>query len=87
MIGDIEPRLKALLVDQLPYRLDPERILPTSVLHGRGLGLSSLDLVTLIMRVEEEFDVFFEADEMSDAVATFGALLSVTERKVHARSG
>jgi acyl carrier protein len=87
MIRDVEVRLKALLVEQLRYPLAPESIWPASVLQGRGLGLSSLDLVTLIMRVEEEFDVYFEADEMSDAVETFGTLLSVTERKIHARQG
>jgi acyl carrier protein len=87
MIRDVEPRLKALLVEQLKYPLAPENILPASTLQGRGLGLSSLDLVALIMRVEEEFDVIFEADELSDAVVTFGTLLSVTERKIHARSG
>jgi acyl carrier protein len=86
MIRDVERRLKALLVEQLKYPLAPESILPASTLQGRGLGFSSLDLVTLIMRVEEEFDVVFEADELSDAVATFGTLLSLTERKIHAQS-
>ena len=85
MPPDTERRLKALLVEQLRYPVAPERIRAGSALHDRGLGLSSLDLVTLITRVEEEFDVVFEAEEMSEAIATFGTLLAVTERKLDAR--
>ena len=79
---DIEERLKRVVLDRLGRPLPIEELRRETSLYGRGLGFSSLDLVSLLVAVEETFDIFFEGDEMSAAAETFGALLAAVERKV-----
>jgi acyl carrier protein len=54
-------------------------------LYGRGLGLDSLDAVSLITRLEEEFEVFFEHTEIGPSLESFGALLRTIEQKRRGR--
>jgi acyl carrier protein len=81
---NIAQRLKTLLIYQLGFSLSPERIQESTALHGRGLGLDSVDIVTLITRLEDEFEIFFEPEDISRSIKTFGSLLqSVNEKLSH----
>jgi acyl carrier protein len=82
MSDDLEERLRKILVEQLDYRLGADRVRHDTSLYGKGLGLSSLDAVALVVRLEDEFDVFFEPEEFTEILATFGSLLSAVRRKV-----
>jgi acyl carrier protein len=81
--NNIEQRLKTVLIDQLGFSLSPERIHRETSLYGKGLGLDSVDLVTLVMRVEEEFDIFFEPEEIGPSTKNFGVLLRAIEAKTN----
>ena len=74
---EIEKRLKQILVEQLNDSLKTERIHKATSLCGKGLGLDSLDAVSLIIRLEEEFDIFFTPAEIAPSLETFEALLQV----------
>ena len=49
---------------------------------GAGIGLSSLDTVNLMVRIENEFDLFFEADEFGESMENLGTLLSIVRGKI-----
>jgi acyl carrier protein len=82
----VEDRLKQVVLDHLDRPLPVDELRGETSLYGRGLGFSSLDLVSLIVAVEQTFDIFFEAEDMSAAAQTFGTLLAAVERKLHADS-
>lgn len=82
--AEIEAQLKGVVLDHLGLTLAGADVRRDTSLLGRGLGVSSLDIVSLLLAVEERFAIFFEADEMSDAAQTFGALLAAVERKLEA---
>ena len=79
----LAPRLKAVLIRQLGSSLSPERIHEETSLHGKGLGLDSVDVVTLITRIEEEFDIFFEPEDIGPSIKTFGTLLQSVHAKLN----
>ena len=87
MDGDLDLRLKRVIVEQLPYSLKISDIRTDTSLYGKGLGLNSIDIMSLIVRLEDEFDIFFEADEVEATVGTFGTLVSVVERKLSEENG
>lgn len=78
----IQQRLVDVLITHLKRPLSPARLGLSTPLYGRGLGLSSLDVVSLIVKLEEEFEVFFEADEIASSVQTLGTLVAAVERKI-----
>ena len=79
----IRQRLTRILAEQCNGQIAPqEEIADNTRLHGRGLGLSSLDIVSLVVKLEDEFNVFFEAEEVAPSVKTFGTLLEAIGRKV-----
>jgi acyl carrier protein len=84
MVSDVEPTLKRILVERLRYRIAPDRITAETPLMGKGLGLSSLDVVALVVALEETFDVVFEAEDMSGMIASFGALAAAVHAKLAA---
>ena len=87
MASSVEERLKQVLVDQLDYRLTRERIDATTSLYGKGLGLNSLDVVSLIVRLEEEFGIFFDPEEIAPSLENFGALLRMIQKKHNQNGG
>lgn len=87
MTAEAEQQLRRLLVERLGYRIADADIAPDTSLMGKGLGLSSLDVVDLVVAVEDAFEVIFEADEVSSMVATYGALRSALAGKLGARAG
>ena len=80
----IDDRLRKVLVEQLKYPLSASEIVEHTSLYGKGLGLDSLDVVSLIVRVEDEFDIVVEAEEVADIVKTFGTLRDAVHRKLEA---
>jgi acyl carrier protein len=81
MTGDIEERLRNILAEELSHPPTRQQIHEATSLYGRGLGLDSLDAVSLITRLEEEFDVFFAHTEIGPSLESFGALLRAIEQK------
>jgi acyl carrier protein len=84
MRNDVAERLKKIVVDQVGYDLPLDHIHESTSLYGKGLGLSSLDMVGLIVRLEDEFNIFFEADEVMPSVQTFGTLVGAVCQKLAA---
>ncbi len=82
MADNTEERLKKVLVDQLNYALEIEQIREDTSLYGKGLGLNSLDLVSLVVSVEDEFDIFLEAENLVSSMETFGRLLLTIRQKL-----
>ena len=82
MSDTIKERLKKILVDQLNYPINIEQIHENSSLYGKGLGFNSIDLVSLVVRLEEEFDIFFEAENLTSSMGNFGELLLVIQQKL-----
>jgi acyl carrier protein len=55
--------------------------LDDSVLLHEGLGIDSVDLISLVLKVENRFDVRIETDELMP-LQRVGELLDVLEAKV-----
>lgn len=81
----VEDRLRRLVLEEMG---DPDAKMSlednTQIL---GVGLSSLDTVGLIVRIEKEFELFFEADEFGDSLRSFGSLRDSVQRKIEERTG
>ncbi len=54
-------RVRAVLIDRLGVRREPDEIDPDAPLFGTGLGLDSVDAVELVVSLETEFSVRFPA--------------------------
>lgn len=87
MTPEADGRLRELLVERLGYRIVADEIGPDTPLMGKGLGLSSLDVVALVVALEDAFDVIFDAEEVSGMVATFGKLQSALGDKLGGSPG
>ncbi|MCB9741383.1 MAG: acyl carrier protein [Alphaproteobacteria bacterium] len=61
----VEQELARILAEELDLKIERARITPTAPLFEGGLGLDSIALVELIGLVEENFNVFFEDDELT----------------------
>jgi acyl carrier protein len=81
-MDDVVERLKKILVDHTGYPAMAHAIHAQTPLYGRGLGLSSLDIVSLIVQIEDEYNVFFEAEEIGPSIATFGTLVRAIQGKL-----
>lgn len=79
---DLAERLKRLLVSQAGCRLAADEIHDDTALSGRALGFSSIDVVSLVVRLEDEFGVCFVEDEVGPAFAAFGTLVQVIQAKL-----
>ena len=75
-------RLERVLLHHLEGHKGVGSLRDSTPLYGRGVGLDSLDVVALIVKIEEEFDIFFEAEEVAEGIATFGTLMRMIEHKV-----
>jgi acyl carrier protein len=81
-VDDVVERLKRILADQTGHPATAHAIHSQTPLYGRGLGLSSLDIVSLIVQIEDEYNVFFEANEIGPSIATFGTLVRAIHGKL-----
>ena len=71
-------RVKELVADQL--QVDPEQIVPQASFR-EDLGADSLDVVELVMKLEEEFDVEIP-DEEAEKLLTVGAAVAYIDEKL-----
>ena len=46
------------------------------------MGLDSVDVIAFVVRLEEKFEIFFEAEEVVPSMATFGALVQTVYQKL-----
>ncbi len=82
--GAIEATLKAILISQLdvPAAVVTE-CTPTTPLFGRGIGLDSIEALTLILGLEEAFDIEIEdSDLTSDLFSSLGDLIAYLRARI-----
>jgi acyl carrier protein len=65
----VEVKIKEIVVERL--RVEPDAVTPEKNFM-RDLGADSLDLVDLVMRLEETFDIDEIPDEDSEKIQTVG---------------
>jgi acyl carrier protein len=82
MDQQLRDRLKSVLVNGLNFPLEPSDIDEETSLLGHGLGLDSVDVVSLMTKVENEFDIFFDAEELAEVTQSFGVLAAAIEAKL-----
>ena len=74
--SQIEDKIKQLLVSDL--KVNPAVVADTNSttqLLGRGIGLDSVETVTLVVSLEEEFEISIPDDELTvDLFKTVGTL-------------
>lgn len=81
----IEDQIREILVQRL--NLDPVAVAACTTdtpLFGRGMGLDSVESLSLVAGIEEAFDLQFEDDELTaDLFASLDALV----QRVHLKRG
>jgi acyl carrier protein len=80
----IEQKIKQILISKLEVNSE---ILATSnsttPLLGRGIGLDSMETLTLVAGIEKEFDIEIgDEDLTADLFKTMGALAEYVSRKI-----
>jgi acyl carrier protein len=78
----VKQRVDSIVKEVL--RVDPARIMPSSRFK-EDLGSDSLDLVTLIMALEEEFNGLIADDEAAGLI-TIGDAVNFIEKKCTSQS-
>jgi acyl carrier protein len=81
---DLEKRLRKLMAEQTGGAVSWKEIERDTPIVGQGIGLSSLDTVSLMIRIENEFDLFLEAEEFAESLESFGSLVEAVRRKIEA---
>ena len=71
-IGEIEERLKKVLLERTSRPLEPEEIHSDVALVGKGLALDSVALLEFVVGVEEEFEIIL--DDSALTIEHFEAL-------------
>ncbi len=77
----IKQRLLVFLDEQVDGSLDPASVTPETTL-GEGLGIGSLQAVSLAMDVEDEFDITIEDAELA-SLKTVGDVLALIAKKTN----
>ncbi|MDH3689652.1 MAG: acyl carrier protein [Gammaproteobacteria bacterium] len=80
-------RLKQMLIEELGYSRNMDSINSDRGLHGTGLGLDFVDVVSLMVKLEQEFDIFFEAEDVTASIKNFGSLVEAIQRKLPEKKG
>ncbi len=81
-MASIEERRRRLLVQQTGDSGAWDSLDEDTRIVGAGIGLSSLDTVSLMVRIENEFGLFFEADEFGESLENLGTLLGIVRGKI-----
>jgi acyl carrier protein len=80
--GELEDRIKRLIVERLKLEIDPASIDRGQPLFGEGLGLDSIDALELVLGIEQEFGVKIEDQEVgSQALSSVAALAEFVTAK------
>lgn len=77
---DILERLYKLLIEKFALTTELDEISEDTPLFGLGLGLDSIDALTLVFRVEQEFGVAI-TDENTDALRSVNTLVDFIIKK------
>jgi len=87
--AEIESTIKGLLVSRLDVRPEAlEGVDSATPLLGLGIGLDSVEALTLASEIEREFDIYFEDMELTpDLFRSLGALSSSIAAKCQDRTG
>ena len=80
-----EEKLTQILFEEMSTELDGKEINPDADLV-HDLELSSLDLMSVVFRIEEEFGINFDFDILKDA-KTLRDFASLTDRFVKEQKG
>lgn len=72
----LKAKIKKVIVEGLKLRRDPESIPESESLFGDGLHLDSIDILTLVTVLEDQFSIRIEDEEVQqlnsvDAIADF----------------
>ena len=85
-MGDVEERIKGLLASRLRIGADVLAAADAATsLLGRGIGLDSMEALSLAIALEEEFDI--EVDDADLTVALFATIGSVADYVRSRRAG
>lgn len=80
--SEILNRIKILL-KQLKITPNADQIDEQSELLGHGLGLDSVEILNLVTRIEEEFDLIIDDDELlPEYFRSVGTLITFIEEKL-----
>lgn len=87
--SEIESKVKRLLVSRLDVRPEAlEKVGSATPLLGLGIGLDSVEALTLASEIEGEFDIHFEDQELTlDLFRSLGALSASIAAKCQERTG
>jgi acyl carrier protein len=77
--------VRAIVAAQLDGRSTVHALALDAPLDGRGVGLSSLDTIAVILDVEEAFDIFFDDAEIPPSVRSLGSLVAAVRAKLAAK--
>ncbi|BAU88338.1 hypothetical protein SLA_7473 [Streptomyces laurentii] len=80
---DVATKVRALMVDALDLRLDPQDIGAQTSLYSPMIQLDSLNLLQLLLAVETEFGGHVEDEDVMEAdLETVGDLIELVRRHV-----
>jgi acyl carrier protein len=80
---DVATKVRALMVDALDLRLDPQDIGAQMSLYSPMIQLDSLNLLQLLLAVETEFGGHVEDEDVMEAdLETVGDLIELVRRHV-----
>ena len=87
--AEIEAAVKRLLVERLDVRPEAlEKVDSATPLVGRGIGLDSVEALTLASEIEGEFDIHFEDHELTaDLFSSLVTLSASIAGKCRDRTG
>lgn len=83
-MGEVEQKIKSILAHEL--EIDPatmEEVDKDTPLLGRGVGLDSMETLTLVTGIEREFEIEVEDEELTTSLfQTLGTLTEFVIRKL-----
>jgi acyl carrier protein len=81
-IPKLEGRIRRLIAEHTGGAAAEDEIEWDTPIIGRGIGLTSLDTVSLMIRIENEFDLFLDAEEFASSLDSFGSLVEAIRRSI-----
>lgn len=85
-VPELEDRIRRLIAEHTGGAGAGSEIEWDTPIIGRGIGLTSLDTVSLMIRIENEFDLFLDAEEFASSLDSFGCLVEAIRRKIEAET-
>lgn len=81
MVNDIDMRLRQVITSTLKLGMDPQAIKGESLVEE--LGMTSVDALEVLIRIEGEFGIHFEDEDLSQSlVSSLGNLREYVTRKM-----